>query len=180
MKNIRGSILACGLLLGTGLSAWAQSAPQMPTAGPEQAKLKYFAGDWKSEADMKAGPYGPGGKYTATDHGVMMGDFFVVIHSDGNIPGVGAFKEVAVMSYDGKAGAYSYDAYNSMGEHDLSKGTVEGDTWTWTSTQEMGGKMMMGRFTMKIVSPTSYTYKYEVSEDGNSWRNVMEGKATKI
>jgi hypothetical protein len=38
---------------------------------------------------------------------------------------------------------------------------------------------MKGRFTMKIVSPTSYTFKYEMSQDGTHWDTVMDGKATK-
>ena len=32
---------------------------------------------------------------------------------------------------------------------------------------------------MKVVSPTSYTFKYEMSQDGTSWTTVMDGKATK-
>jgi hypothetical protein len=33
---------------------------------------------------------------------------------------------------------------------------------------------------MREVSPTSYTYAYDVSIDGGPWTNVMEGKATKV
>jgi hypothetical protein len=43
----------------------------------------------------------------------------------------------------------------------------------------MGGMIMKGRFTMKIVSPTSYTYKFELSQDGSSWNVFMDGKASK-
>jgi len=32
---------------------------------------------------------------------------------------------------------------------------------------------------VKIASPTSYTFKYEVSQDGTTWTAVMDGKATK-
>jgi hypothetical protein len=38
---------------------------------------------------------------------------------------------------------------------------------------------MKGRFTEKIVSPTSYTYKFEVSPDGTNWNLVMDGTQTK-
>ena len=38
---------------------------------------------------------------------------------------------------------------------------------------------MKGRFTMKIASPTSYTFMSEMSEDGTKWSTVMDGKATK-
>jgi hypothetical protein len=39
--------------------------------------------------------------------------------------------------------------------------------------------MVHGRFTMNIVSPTSYTLKYEMSTDGTTWNAMMDGKATK-
>ena len=33
--------------------------------------------------------------------------------------------------------------------------------------------------TLKIVSPTSYTFKFDVSVDGTNWMPFMEAKATK-
>ena len=60
-----------------------------------------------------------------------------------------------------------------------AKGTVDGDTWTWTNDMKMGSQTMKGRFTEKILSPTSYNFKYEMSADGTKWETVMEGKATK-
>ena len=59
------------------------------------------------------------------------------------------------------------------------KGTVDGDTWTWLSDEHMGGMAMKGRFTMKVLSPTSYNMKFELSQDGTNWTTAMEGKATK-
>ena len=41
------------------------------------------------------------------------------------------------------------------------------DTWTWTNDQKMGDMTMKGRFTMKVTSPTSYNFMYEMSQDGN-------------
>jgi hypothetical protein len=32
---------------------------------------------------------------------------------------------------------------------------------------------------MVTASPDAYTFKYEMSEDGNTWTTMMEGKATK-
>jgi hypothetical protein len=43
----------------------------------------------------------------------------------------------------------------------------------------MGGQAFKGRFTMKTLTPTSYTYKFEMSQDGTNWTTAMEGKATK-
>ena len=165
------------LLFGVS-SLWAQQPPEMPKAGPEQQRLRYFVGDWRTEGEMKASPFGPAGKLMGTDHAVMLGDFFVVTNSDSRGP-MGSMKAISTLAYDSKEKIYTYDEYTSLGEHELSKGTVSGDTWTWTSDEEMGGKTMKGRFTLKQVSPTSYTFKFEMSEDGNSWTTVMEGKSTK-
>jgi hypothetical protein len=38
---------------------------------------------------------------------------------------------------------------------------------------------MKTRFPLKTLSPTSYTFKFEVSQDGNNWSTVMDGRATK-
>jgi hypothetical protein len=32
---------------------------------------------------------------------------------------------------------------------------------------------------MKITSPTSYNFMFEMSPDGTKWTTVMDGKATK-
>ncbi len=157
---------------------WAQTPPPMPKPGPEQQRLHYFVGDWKSEGDMKPSPFGPAGKFTSTDHSQMLGDFFVVIHSDGQGP-MGPTKELATMAYDPKEKVYTYDMYDSMGMHEVSKGTVAGDTWTWNTEEEIGGKPIKGRFIIKEVSPTSYTYKYDMLGEGGSWTTLMEGKSTK-
>jgi hypothetical protein len=41
------------------------------------------------------------------------------------------------------------------------------------------GMKMKGRFTMKVTSPTTYDFSYEVSQDGTKWTTGMDGKATK-
>jgi hypothetical protein len=93
--------------------------------------------------------------------------------------GMGKFTSTAYLGYNPEDKVYTYDEFSSTGEHVSAKGTVEGDTWTWTSEDKMGGKVMKGRFTEKIVSPTSYDYKFEASIDGGDYTTFMEGKATK-
>jgi len=83
------------------------------------------------------------------------------------------------MGYNSDDKQYTYDEFNSMGERTHSTGTIDGDTWTWIGDNKMGGQMVKGRFIMKVVSPTSYTYKFDVSQDGTNWTTVMDGKATK-
>jgi hypothetical protein len=41
------------------------------------------------------------------------------------------------------------------------------------------GKPFHSRYTMVESSPTAYTYKWDMSEDGTKWTTVIEGKSTK-
>jgi len=152
---------------------------QMPTPGPEHKKLAYFVGTWKSEAEMKPmGPM-PGGKTSSVDRvEILPGGFFTVTHSEGTGP-MGALNEMEVMGYDPKEKVYTFDGYNNFGEHEVYTGTVDGDTWTWTGNSDLGDHVVKGRFVVKVVSPTVYTFRFDYSPDGTSWTNVMEGKSTK-
>jgi len=44
----------------------------------------------------------------------------------------------------------------------------------------MKGKTIKGRFSLKEITLTSYTFSEEISSDGRSWSNILEGKATKV
>jgi hypothetical protein len=68
-----------------------------------------------------------------------------------------------------------------MGEAESSTGTVNGPDWTWTNDSTRKGKTYKDKFTMHEESPTSYTMKFEESsDDGKTWKTLMEGKATKM
>jgi hypothetical protein len=84
-----------------------------------------------------------------------------------------------VMGYDPDQKMYTYRNFNSLGQSELSTGKVDGDTWTWTGDEHVGGMTMKGRVTLKVLSPTSYTTKFELSMDGNQWFQTMEAKSTK-
>jgi len=167
------------LLILVSISAWAQ----MPTApGPEVKKLDYFVGTWTSEGTVSQGPWGAGGKFSSTDSSEWMdGNFFVVSHGDFRLPAEigGAGKELAVMGYDANQNLYTYDSFNSEGMRSTSTGTLSGDTWTWNSSANYGGQETKQRMTIKVLSPTSYSIKFEISMDATNWTTFMEGKATK-
>ena len=176
----RTSIALCSgfLMLFAIASVQAQMAPLSPA--PELKKLDFMSGDWTAEGTMSPAPGAPSSKWTMTTHAEWMeGDFFLVEHSNMDLGPVGKGKEVAYMGYDPEKKVYTYRAFNSWGEAEDSTGTVDGDTWTWISTEHMGSQTMKGRFTEKILSPTSYTMKFELSQDGTNWMTAMEGKATK-
>jgi len=175
----RASMLAFAAIVFSTLFAFAQNPPAPPKPGPEVQKLKYFLGAWKVEGDAKPGPMGPGGKFTGTTHNQWMpGGFFVVGRSTGDM-GPMKVTGTSYLGYNPEDKVYTFHEFNSAGESIAAKGSVEGDTWTWTSEDKMQGKPFKGRFTEKITSPTSYDFKYEMSMDGKPFETVMEGKATK-
>lgn len=174
MKNTAMIFAAWLILAGAAVAQM-----EMPKPGPEHKKLDMFAGTWTLEGDMKPGPMGPGGKTTENEKCEWMeGGFFLVCRMDFK-SSMGDGTGLTIMGYSTDDKAYTYREFNSWGESTDSKGALEGDTWTWTNEEKMGGMQMKGRFTMKVASPTAYNFSYEMSQDGTKWTLVMDGKATK-
>lgn len=174
MKNI-GIISMAWLALATV----AVAQMDMPKPGPEHKKLDMFAGAWTLEGDMKPSAMGPGGKTTENEKCEWMeGGFFLVCHTDFKTT-MGNGSGISFMGYSPDDRAYTYREFNSWGEFTDSKGAVDGDTWTWTNDEKMSSITMKGRFTMKVTSPTSYNFTFEMSQDGTKWTTVMDGKAIK-
>jgi Protein of unknown function (DUF1579) len=167
------------LLLFVAVSVDAQMAP--PTPAPELKKLDFMTGDWTTEGTFIPGPPGtPPSKFSSTSHGEwQQGNFFLVITTDSNLEGMGKMHEIAVVGYDPDKKVYTYRNFNSMGQAETSTGTLDGDTWMWTGEEHYGGMTFQGRVMMKVISPTSYTIKFELSQDGTNWMPAMDGKATK-
>jgi len=170
------AVFTCALFLCALLPA---QGPQMPQPAPEVKKLDYFIGNWTMEGDLKPSVYGPGGKFSGSERNEWMpGGFFLRSDSKMKMP-MGSASGLAVMGYDSDAKRYTYHDFNSMGEAESATGTLQGDTWTWEGQQKVGGKMMNGRYTVKVISPTSYTLKYEMADEAGNYSTVMEGKGTK-
>jgi hypothetical protein len=176
MRRIAGASLT---VLAVGSLVLAQAPQGPPKPGPEVKSLGYFVGKWKSEADMKSGPMGPGGKMTSNDVCEWFtGGFQVVCKSEGKGP-MGAMTSMGVIAYNESAKAYSYYGVDSMGTSELSTGHKSGNTWTFTATSHFGGQTFQSRYTIVETSPTAYTFKWETSPDKKAWTVIMEGKTTK-
>lgn len=175
-----GSILAgAAFVLAASVPARAQF--DAPKPGPEHKKLEYFAGKWTTESEAKANPFGPAGKYTSKDDcSVFQGGFAVVCHSEGTGP-MGAMKSVGILGYSGEDKVYTYYGLDNSGmvPTTVAKGSLTGDTWVYTDESKMGGKAMKSRYTIKQLSPTAYSFKWEMQGDAGAWSTLMEGKSTK-
>lgn len=177
LMNRKAALVAVSILFAA--SAWAQMDSK---PGPELKKLDAFVGTWTTEGMVSQGPWGAGGKFTSTNTSEWMGgSFFLVGNSDFKMPPEigGDGKETVYMGYDTNENTYTFDSFSTQGRHNVSKGSVAGDTWLWTSSANYGGQDIKQRITIKILSPTSHTMKFEISMDGTTWMTFMEGKATK-
>jgi len=179
MKKVGGFSLIVALLLGFVGILRAQDAGGLPKPGPEHEKMAYFVGKWTSDGDLKPSPYGPGGKFTFTETCEWLdGKFAILCRSEGQMVGM-TVKGLSVMSYDSGERNYIYFESNSMGENTFSHGTVDGDTWTWTSESKMNGQMMHSRFTLKRLTDDSASYKFEMASGSEPFAVLMEGKQSR-
>jgi len=127
--------------------------PKPPKPGPETKKLGVFVGKWKVEADVKPGGISAGGKTTGTSSCQWISDGFgVLCRESATLSGRGKMMDVNIMSYDDETKRYIIFQVNNWGDIWTALGTVDGDTWTWTSQDMVDGKTMQLRFTVKWLS----------------------------
>lgn len=161
------------------LSAQAPVSPK-PTA--EHARLGYFVGKWTGEGKMLPGPMGPGGKMTSSDTCEWFeGRFSVICRSEGTTP-MGSTKSIGILGYSPEEKVYTYYGVDNtnMTMASVPRGTVKGDTWTYTDESMMGGQKVKSRVTIKEVSPTAYTFMMEFQGPDGKWAPAMESKLTKV
>jgi hypothetical protein len=173
-------VIALFPVLSSGI-AFAQAPAAAPKPTPEHQKLGYYVGKWTAEGETKPSPFAPAGKFTSNDSCEWFeGGFSVVCRSEGKGP-MGPTKGIGIMGYSTDEKAYTYYGVDNspMTMASVPRGTVQGDTWVYDDEAKMGGKKVKSRYTMKISSPTSYTFKWEMQGDDGAWKAVMEGKATK-
>ena len=162
-------------------ATFAQAPPASPKPGPEVKKLSAFVGKWTEEGDLKASPMGPAGKMAGTDNCEWTaGGFAVMCHESQKIPGMFNSTGTSLIAYDANAKQYTYAEADSTGMSAISKGTVDGDTWTWTSEGMMNGQNYHQRFTMKFTSKDEFDFKFEIGTDANSMSEVMNGKEKRM
>jgi hypothetical protein len=181
-KRLIAKACAVGVaVLGLQIATTAQPS-QAPQPGPEHQRLGYFVGKWTGEGEIKPGPMGPGGKITSSDSCEWFeGRFAVVCHAEGNSP-MGRSKSLGILGYSPQEKVYTYYGVESanMIMTTVPRGTVQGNTWTYTDESMMGDKKVKSRVTIKELSPTAYTFTMDMQGPDGKWATVMETKNTKV
>ena len=113
MTKRREAVAAIAGLSMVSCIALTAQAPPKPSA--EHQRLAYFVGKWTNQGEMKAGPFGPGGKTMSTDTCEWFeGQFAVMCRSEGKSP-FGPMKSVGIMSYSAEEKVYTYYATDNSG-----------------------------------------------------------------
>lgn len=158
------------------------AAAQAPKPSPEHARLGYFVGKWNAEGEVKPGPMGPGGKMTSSDNCEWFeGRFSVICRSEGTTP-MGPTKSIGILSYSPEEKVYTYYGVDNsnMTMASVPRGTLRGDTWTYTDEGMMGGKKVKSRVTIKELPPRSYSFRMEIQGPDGKWMPMMETKNTRM
>ena len=173
--NTRSSV-AVILICGFTLLLLAQAPPAPPKPGPEHKKLEYFVGKWTVDSEIKANEFVRAGKTVATATCTLgPGGFYVENRVEGDL-----WTTLAIMAYDSHAKVYTSYYANSVGLVGTGAGSVDGNTWTWIVEDKIPGRVVKGRTTITMLSPTQYISKYEMADGKGDYTTILEGKATKV
>lgn len=181
MRKVGTLLAASSLLLFAGVASAAEPAGA-PQPSPEQQRLGYFVGDWTSKGEVLANPFMPTGPFTSTDHCEWFeGGFSVVCHTDGKGP-MGATKGIGIMGYSTEEKVYTYYGVDSgpMAMTSVPRGTRTGKGWVFDDEATMGGQKVKNRYAMTEISPTEYTFRWQIAGEDGAWTTVMEGTSTKV
>jgi Protein of unknown function (DUF1579) len=182
MTRTLTALAGCFVVSLAGLESLAAQAPQAPKPGPEHARLGYFVGKWAGDGEVKPGPMGPGGKIKSTDTCEWYeGRFSVICRSEGTGPS-GPTKSIGILGYSTEEKVYTYYGVDNspMTMATVPKGTIQGNTWSYTDESTMGGQKVKSRVTIKELSPSAYTFLLEIQGPDGKWAPVVESKNTKM
>ena len=169
-------VILVTLLLTAALSALAFAAGP-PKPDNEIDKLSAFVGHWTLSGELKDTATGKPTIKLSSDitcdwsanHGFLVCD--QIIH----LPD-GTQNDFSVYTYSEKDHAYQFFGI-TRGNKDArtTKLTIDGNLWTYSSSNTNGGKTVQYRTTNRFTSATKVEWRSEYSEDGTHWTTTAEG-----
>lgn len=149
----------------------------MPKLGPAQEKLKIFVGEWRGKEKMSPSPWLPNGgeREAKISNKLALGGFAVAQDYAQLDKGKVVYPGHAVLMKNPAADNYQMYWFD-MFWPSVFEGSVDGDKWVFTSVNPGG---QHSRATYDFSSSGAYMFRMEMSEDGKSWKTMMEGSYSK-
>jgi hypothetical protein len=147
----------------------------MPQLTDAHRKLAKFEGSWEGEEQIHPSPFDPkGGPAKARVHNQLaLNGFAVVQDYEQERNGAVNFRGHGVLRWDAGQQCYVFHWFDSMGFPPSEfRGSFEGNVLTLTSQGPQGHT----RAVFDFFAADRYTYKMDVSPNGQQWFPFMEGK----
>ncbi len=147
-----------------------------PTAG--HRKLEKFSGNWLGEEKMHPSQWDPKG---GTAVGKMntrldLGGFASISDYKQERGGKITFSGHSVMTFDPKKDVYTMHWFDCVGSApEVFTGKFDGEKIVMAH----GGPGMHAKMTYMFTGPEEMTSKMEMSQDGQGWMTLFEGRYTK-
>jgi len=168
------------LLLSTIAAAQAPQQASPTGVLPPHQRMSYFLGDWTASGTSRISPKSPAAPFSLKEHGEWVTDGYFLETKTSMKGALGTVNSQRVMGYNVEDKVYTYNVYNSLGEHQVALGHLNGNTWIWNSEEKLNGIVIKGRYTIVETSPDSFTFKSEVADPKGGWATVMEGTAQRM
>jgi len=173
-------ILILTVLVATFALAQAPQQPSPSGVLPQHQAMGFFLGDWTASGTAKISSNTPAAPFTLKEHGDWVNDGYFLETKTSMKGAMGTVNSVRVMGYNVQDKVYTYNVYNSLGEHQEALGHVSGNTCTWDSAEKLNGVAVKGRYVITLTGPNSFDFKSEVADPKGGWVTVMEGKAVRV
>ena len=183
MKSIAAGLLLCWLAIpvcsAQSPQAMRSHAAPAPAPSQQQTAMGYFAGYWKITGTTRISPTSQAVQFSGTANGEWVpGNYFLEIKYVTHGP-LGDVHMVRMMEYNDSDDVYTYNEYNSLGEHVVGAGSIEGQKWIWDTTKKLNGVTTKGRYIVTFVTQDAYSYTSEVQKPGGGWLKITQATATR-
>src|SRR5271169_3247744 len=177
--KIRAIVL--GVVVASSFYSHTFAAQAQNPAG-EIEKLAAFLGRWSASGEVKGSDSGKGGMKInsemtcnwAANHGFLICDQIV------HLPD-GDRNDLSIYTYSEKDHAFAFFGITrGSKEARTTKLTIEGNVWTYSSSETDGGKQTEYRTTNRFTSASNVVWRAEYSQDGEHWTTTAEGSDVRV